>query len=409
MRCKLCYNCAFPKRIRSVHNGGIAVWILPSGPLAAYANGYLVVRLWRFFVAVAWRRGGSFWGCILPVRMLDLPWKTNGGKRLSRTGAVTVKHKTLKRIALWGLVVGMTSVAHDLRAQNLTLEGQTGGFITPTAYVVYADKGKFFSHPALGYHFVDASKVIGNIHTFSLTEGFANRFELGYTRSIHTMGNSPEFSNLWHYSGMNVFHGKVVALEEHTLLPALAGGFVVRTNDRFVSGALNQALTGVLKSYTNGDVYVVATKTWLHPPLPFLANLGWKATNASIFGLGGQSTRFSGRLFGGLGIPLPGPFHTAIVPAAGFTQQPPNSVNLSAILINPATGQPGAAAHVPTTLDYAVRVTQKEHPHFAFDAGIGQVAGTIGTTVLPTPLGPQPVPVNLDARHVFGMGLSLRY
>lgn len=323
-----------------------------------------------------------------------------------------MKRYWLKKAALWGLMAATLGGVQTARAQNLTLEGQTGGFITPTAYVVYTDKGKFFSHPALGYHFVDASKVIGNIHTFSVTEGFANRFELGYTRSVHTMGDSPAFSSLWHYAGMNIFHGKVVAIKDGQFgpwTPGFAVGGLVRTDDRFVSGALNQALTGTLKSYTNGDIYIAATKTWLHPPLPFLVNLGWKATNASIYGLGGQSTRFEGRLFGGLGIPLPGPFHTAIVPAAGFTQQPPNSVNLSAILINPATGQPGAAAHVPTTLDYAVRVTQKEHPHFAFDAGIGQVAGTIGTTVLPTPLGPQPVPVNLDARHVFGMGLSLRY
>jgi len=28
----------------------------------------------------------------------------------------------------------------QLNAQNLTLEGQTGGFITPTAYVVYSAK-----------------------------------------------------------------------------------------------------------------------------------------------------------------------------------------------------------------------------------------------------------------------------
>ena len=60
----------------------------------------------------------------------------------------------------------------QLKAQNLTLEGQTGGFLTPTAYVVYADKGQTFSHPAVGFHFIDAKTVIGNIETFSVTEGF---------------------------------------------------------------------------------------------------------------------------------------------------------------------------------------------------------------------------------------------
>jgi hypothetical protein len=295
-----------------------------------------------------------------------------------------------------------------LSAQSLTLEGQTGGFITPTAYVVYSGKKQFFSYPAVGYHFVHTSKVIGDIHTFNITEGFANRAELGYTRVVHKEGDSPEFSQLWHFAGMNVFHGKVVAIKDgqgSPFMPGLAAGFVVRTGDKFVTGALDQAFTGNLKSYTNGDLYVAVTKTWLHPPVPFLVNLGWKATNASIFGIGGQATRFGGRLFGGLGIPIPGPLHTAIVPAAGFTQQPPTSKNLSAILY-----PPGSRAHLPTTLDYAVRVTQKENPHFSFDVGVGQVAGTIGQTVVLGPGGvPVLIPVNLQARSVFGMGLSLRY
>ncbi|MDE3202358.1 MAG: hypothetical protein KGN79_15715 [Acidobacteriota bacterium] len=294
--------------------------------------------------------------------------------------------------------------------QNLTLEGQTGGFITPTAYVVQSAKGRFFSNPAVGYHFVNASKVIGNIHTFSITEGFANRAELGYTRSVHTTGNDPLFSGLWHFAGMNIVHGKAVVLKDGQfgpLSPGLAAGFVVRTGDKFVTGALDESFTGSLKSYTNEDVYAVLTKTWLHPPLPLLLNFGIKFTNASIYGIGGQATRFGGRLFGGVGFPLPGPFHTAIVPAAGFTQEPPTSKNLDAVMY-----PPGSRAHLPTTLDYAIRITQKENPHFAFDVGIGQVAGTIGTTAVPTGVANPPyvlVPVNLKARSVFGMGLSLRY
>jgi hypothetical protein len=315
-----------------------------------------------------------------------------------------------------------TLATGHLAAQNLTLEGQTGGFITPTAYVVYSAKGHMFSDPAVGYHFVDANKVIGDLHTFSIEEGVGNRAEAGYTRSVHWTGDSAAFSNLWHYAGMNIFNGKVVAIKDGQFglwTPGLAGGFVVRTGDKFVSGALGQELAGLqgiiaaVKDYTNEDVYVAATKTWLHPPVPFLLNLGWKATNASIYGIGGQSTRFSGRVFGGLGIPLPGPFKTAIVPAAGFSQEPPQVTNLSAILYSftPGGPMPGASAHIPTTLDYAIRVTQKEHPHFAFDIGVGQVAGMIGTTLVPTgnPMEPYaPLPVNLDARHVVGVGLSIR-
>ena len=102
-----------------------------------------------------------------------------------------------------------------LEAQNLNLEGQTGGFLTPTAYVVYS-KGQTFSHPAIGFHFVNASKVIGNVETVSITEGFANRAEVGYTRSIHQVGDATngglDLSTLWNFNGMNVFHGKAVLL-----------------------------------------------------------------------------------------------------------------------------------------------------------------------------------------------------
>jgi Protein of unknown function (DUF3034) len=306
-----------------------------------------------------------------------------------------------------------------VNAQNLTLEGQTGGFLTPTAYVVYAAEGKAFSHPAFGYHFINASKVIGDFQTFSITEGFANRAEVGYTRSYHTMGNSTDptqgaFSNLWNFNGLNVFHGKVVGIKDGQFgpwMPGIAIGAVIRTGDKFVSGAVLQevaALQGAsipAKSYTNGDVYVAVTKTWDKPPVPFLLNLGFKETNASIFGIGGQSTRFGGRFFGGLGIPLPLSHGIVAVPSAGFTQEPRTSQNLGLLL-------PGGV-HVPTTLDYAVRITQRKHPHFAFDAGIGQVAGMIGTAVLPTGLpAPYPpavlLPVNLEARHVFGLGISIR-
>ena len=321
-----------------------------------------------------------------------------------------LKLAALKKIATGGALMVALFATSRMNAQNLTLEGQTGGFITPTAYVVLSEKGQFFSHPAVGYHFVNASNVIGYVHTFSIEEGIANRMEFGYTRSVHTEGNSPTFSSLWNYSGMNVFNAKVVGIKDGQFgpwTPGIGAGFVVRTDDRFVSGALNQELGGPLKSYTNGDVYLAATKTWLHPPVPFLLNFGWKATNGSIYGLGGQATRFGGRLFGGLGVPLPLGHNIAAVPAVGFTQEPPQVVNLKPILFPPGTG-----AHIPTTMDYAVRVTQKDHPHFAFDIGVGHVAGVIGDTAVPTGIANPPyvlVPIDLKANTVVGTGLSIRY
>ena len=169
------------------------------------------------------------------------------------------------------------------------------------------------------------------------------------------------------------------------------------------------------KSYTNGDVYVAVTKTWAKPPVPFLVNLGWKATNATIFGIGGQSTRFGGRLFGGLGIPLPIGHGIVAVPSAGFTQEPGTIEGaLASELRRPAFRWWRGKADLPTTMDYAVRVTQRDKPHFAFDIGVGQVAGNIGSIPSPTylPAGyPQVVyvPVNLQARSVVGLGISYRY
>jgi hypothetical protein len=327
----------------------------------------------------------------------------------------------MHKLALCGLLTVGLLATRQLNAQHLTLEGQTGGFLTPTAYVVESAKGKTFSHPAVGVHFISAKTVIGDFETFSVTEGFANRAEVGYTRSVHQLGDSTDptqgaFSNLWNYDGMNIFSGKLVAIKDGEFgpwTPGVAGGVIVRTGDKFVTGALDQELAGLqgiiqaAKAYTNEDVYVSVTKTWAHPPVPFLVNLGWKATNATIFGIGGQSTRFGGRLFGGLGIPLPIVAGIVAVPSVGFTEEPKTSKNLGAIM-------PVSGVHLPTTLDYAVRVTQREHPHFSFDIGIGAVAGNIGTAVLPTGLpAPYPptisIPVNLQARHVLGMGLAYRY
>jgi hypothetical protein len=360
-----------------------------------------------------------------------------------------VNLRIVHKLSVCGFLALALLTTSQLSAQYLTLEGQTGGFLTPTAYVVYMDKGQAFSHPAIGFHYIDASKVIGNIETFSITEAFYGRAEAGYTRSVHQFGDSGSgspsasfipggLSQLWNANGMNVFHGKVVAINDGQFgpwTPGVAIGGIARTGDKFVTGeaavvatqALNAYcyytgayLTGVCnplvpipaaKAYTNGDIYIAVTKTWARKPVPFLANIGWKATNGTIFGIGGQSTRFGGRFFGGLGIPLPIGKGVIAVPSAGFTQEPGTSKGLGA---SSYTSLPLVAgkADIPTTLDYAVRVTQREKPHFAFDIGIGQVASNIGSTYTFTFPNPNPTgtaPINLQAKKVVGMGLSYRY
>jgi hypothetical protein len=267
-------------------------------------------------------------------------------------------------------------------SQNMTLEGQTGGFITPTAYTVPTEAGHLFSRPVVGFHFVAAGNVIGSVYTLSATEGLANRFEVGYTRSMHSNGDNPYYSPLWFFNGFHVIHGKATLITEEmgkrAWVPAVAVGGVFRWDGHYVSGAIART------TYNNGDVYIVATRTLRKIKPPLLLNFGVKGTNASIFGIGGNSPDFVARVFGGLGIALP-LFHGLIaVPAAGFTQQPQRVKNL-----------PGA--DIPTTLDYAVRITQRENPKWTFDAGVGQVAGWI----LPG--------VNLNARAVFGMGFAYKF
>ena len=90
-----------------------------------------------------------------------------------------VKLRVIHNLAVCGFLAVAMLATRQLNAQYLTLEGQTGGFLTPTAYVVYMEKGQAFSHPAVGFHFIDASKVIGNIETFSITEAFYGRAEAG--------------------------------------------------------------------------------------------------------------------------------------------------------------------------------------------------------------------------------------
>ena len=60
-------------------------------------------------------------------------------------------------------------------------------------------------------------------------------------------------------------------------------------------------------------------------------------------------------------------------------------------------------------MDYAVRWTQRENARFTVDAGIGQVAGQIGFTTVPTTSGLVVIPVDLKARRVFGAGFCYHF
>jgi hypothetical protein len=295
----------------------------------------------------------------------------------------------LRRIAtlraLLQLSVVLAAAVGTASAQSLNWEGQTGVFVTPLAYTVPGTQNSF-GLPAVSYHYVDAGKVLGGFHQFSITEGAYDRVEFGYTRNLHQDGSTPGLSSLWG-SGFNAFHAKVNFLREgRRLYPALSVGFIARTQVRNVGGVIQN------KSTNNADFYAVATKTAMGiPKLPLVFNLGFKATNASLLGLAGNAPGYQGRLFGAAAFALRGPGKSTILLGSELLQEPRRIQDL-----------PGVS--IPTTITYAVRIVPggalplhgwgTESPRLTIDFGVLQAAGSIAPGV------------NLQARHQFALGIS---
>ncbi|MDR3752068.1 MAG: DUF3034 family protein [Terracidiphilus sp.] len=274
--------------------------------------------------------------------------------------------------------------AHNSEAQSLGYEGPTGIFVTPLA-ATSASPAHGAGHPSIAYHVLAGGPVIGTFNTVSFTEGFAKRFELGYTREDHAAGNTTGLSPLW-TDGLNLFHAKAVVVPENAgktkWVPAIAVGGIARTNDSYVGdGSGGQART-------NGDFYLVATKIVTQTKkVPLLLNAGVRGTNASLWGLGGNAPDFQARAFGALGFVFTGPGKSAIIFASEAAQQPQRIKVTSA-------GVASSAFDIPTSIDYAVRVVPSPKHKLNIDAGILQAAGRIAPGV------------DLKARARFAFGIS---
>jgi hypothetical protein len=285
----------------------------------------------------------------------------------------------------WLLALALTMAA-TASAQSLNWEGQTGVFVTPLAYTA-ASPANNVGKPIVAYHFLDAGPVLGDFHTASVTEGLFGRVELGYTRVFHEDGSTAALSPLWK-GGFNIAHGKVNLIKENAgkqkWLPAVSAGFLERVGIQNVSGVLFDNTSGISnsKSYNSGDYYVVGTKTVTQTrKLPLVLNLGYKATNASVFGLAGVAPKYTGRLFGAAAFVVKGPAKSTLIFGSEFAQQPRSIENL-----------PGAV--IPTTLTYAARIVPFEKQKFNVDFGVAQAAGQI----LPG--------VDVKVRHQFALGIS---
>lgn len=266
-------------------------------------------------------------------------------------------------------------------AQGLNWEGQTGAFITPFAYTSQSPTNGV-GRPQVAFHFLNTGDVIGNNIQASATLGFLGRAEIGYTRSLNIAGKSTAFSPLFE-GGFNTFHGKLTLVPENAAktkyVPAIAAGFVVRSQVKHVGGVLTN------KETTNGDFYLVATKTITQVKgLPFLVNFGVKGTNASVFGIAGNAPDWQARGFGAVAFVFKGPGKSTLIFGSEAAQQPRYIKDL-----------PGAT--VPTTMTYFVRIVPKPEKPFNLDFGVAQAVGKIAPGV------------DLKARSQFAMGASYRF
>jgi hypothetical protein len=271
--------------------------------------------------------------------------------------------------------------AHTTQAQSLGYEGPTGVFVTPIAYTS-ASPANGLGKPSVSYHFLAGGPVIGDFSTVSVTEGFAKRFEVGYTSEIHS-GADPY--GLWN-SDFSIIHGKATIVAENAgktkWVPAIAVGGIFRTND-------HDAFDGVGGQTTeNGDIYVVATKvvSQIDKKVPVLLSVGLRGTNSSLWGLGGNAPDFTARGFGALALIFTGPNKSTIILGSEISQQP-KQIKAGA----------GSALDIPTSEVYAVRIVPSAKHKLNVDAGILHAGGNVSSAG---------VPLNLNARARVAFGIS---
>jgi hypothetical protein len=332
------------------------------------------------------------------------------------------------------LILALSFAARVTQAQSLGWEGPTGVFVTPLAQVS-ASPAKGLGEPSTAYHFLAGGPIIGDWSTVSVTEGFAKRFEFGYTHEIHSEdGGSksalgPALTPLWN-SGIDVVHGKVNLIPDgfgkQKWVPAISVGGLYRSGDNIGVNINNLAtkllyhdyydgdgpdpIKGIQKT-TNGDVYVVATKLITQiKNLPILASAGLRGTNASLWGLGGNAPGFEGKAFGSAAFVIKGPYKSTIIPAFEIAEQPQH-ISLATATNTVGSSKAATLFDIPTSEVYAVRIVPLAKRKLNIDAGVLHAGGYIDNPLLnevitdnfngPTAAGK--VNLNIRARIAFGV------
>jgi hypothetical protein len=285
------------------------------------------------------------------------------------------------------VLIAFAFTAYRAQAQSLGWEGPTGVFVTPLAYTS-ASPANGLGKPSVSYHFLAGGPVIGDFSTASITEGFAKRFEVGYTSLVHA---GPDPTGLW-ASDFSIVHGKATVISENAFktkwIPAIAVGGIFRANDHDAFDGAAAATTGSTAQNTrNGDLYLVATKVVsVTERVPVLFSAGVRGTDSSLWGLGGTAPGFSARGYGAAALVLKGPRKSTVIVGSEISQQPQQiKVGLA------------SALDIPTSEVYAVRIVPSPKHKLNVDAGVLHAGGNVSGSG---------AKLNLDARARVDFGIS---
>jgi hypothetical protein len=269
-------------------------------------------------------------------------------------------------LALFFVLVLATPFA---RAQSLGYEGPTGVFVTPLASTA-SSPANGFGKPVVGYHFIAGGDTLGDYQTVSVTEGFAKRYEFGYTSEFHAGSNQLPQETSYYYQGFQIVHGKANLVEENAgktkWVPAISVGAIYRFNDhqlydgsQWSSGGKNYQQTS-----SNVDFYVVGTKVFTGiKKVPVLFNAGLRGTNASLWGLAGNAPGYSARGFGALAFIFTLPNKSTLILGSEAAQQP-NQVLANNVAV------PSADLSIITSVVYAARFVPSPKHKLNIDVGV---------------------------------------
>ena len=175
-----------------------------------------------------------------------------------------------------------------------TIEGVSGGAITPLAYLCNSGQGAL---PSLSYTYLDLGSK--EMHTLAVTQTFFNRVEIGYACNFLNLGSLDD--DITGATGLPVrdhirlhhFNLRGLLIEEDSFdlpLPAVTAGVHFKYNDGIsqINSQLGGALRGIGYDQSHGVDYTL-TFTKMFPELafgrPLILTAGLRNSKAAQIGL----------------------------------------------------------------------------------------------------------------------------